>query len=76
MQVIEQAKNILQAFLPLVVFMIAVLTTWGIVKWGTRISEAFKGLFESPERIVLLMVVMGVFLWIYFKYISPLLQSI
>ncbi len=52
----KQAKNILNAVLPLTILLIAVLTTWGLVKWGKRISEAFKGLFESPERIIFLLI--------------------
>lgn len=73
MQLIPKALDILKTFAPLAIFVMAVITAWGVVKWGTRLSEAFKGLFESPERIIFLLIVVGLFLWIYFDKIAPLL---
>lgn len=74
MQIFEQALSLLKLFAPLAVGVIAILTAWGIIKWGKRLGEAFKGLSESPVSFMFGIIVVALFLYFFFKYVSPLLN--
>lgn len=76
MEVIKQAGNMLSIFAPLVILAIAILTAWGIIKWGNRLGQAFSELSKNPASFIFGLLVIALFLWLYFKYIHPLWQVI
>ena len=60
---------------PIVIGGFGVLIAWGMLKWGKRFLEALHGLFEKPERVIFMLVVIGIMLWIWFSYGAPLLPK-
>ena len=72
MDLIIKAKDILGIVAPIATFALAVLVSWGIVKWLRRLGVAFKGLSESQASIVFLIVVVALFLYMYYKHIAPM----
>lgn len=75
MEIIIQAKNIINIIGPLAVLALAILTAWGILKWGKRLGSAFKDMAESPASFVFMIIVIALFLFIYFEYVNPLFNK-
>lgn len=72
MQIIEKGMSIIQIVGPIVVFAIAVLTAWGMIKWGKNMGLAFKEFAESPLNFVFAIIIIAAFLYMYFKLVVPL----
>lgn len=74
MQVVEGLLTVLKWFAPVAVVALAILTAWGIIKWTRRLGKATMELSKNPFSLVFGLVVIGLFVFLFFKYLNPLLQ--
>ena len=72
-EMLSGLSGILKLVVPLAILGIGVLTTWGIIKWGKRLSEAISEIFKNPTYVVMMIIVIAVLLWIWFDKVQPLL---
>lgn len=75
-ELIGKGINILQVFAPLAILGLAILTAWGILKWGKRLGYAFMELSSNPFSFIFGLLVIAMFLFLYFKYIQPLFSTL
>lgn len=72
-EMLSGLSGILKLVVPLAILGFGVLTTWGIIKWGKRLSEAISEIFKNPTYVVMTIIVIAVLLWIWFDKVQPLL---
>ena len=73
---VEKGTNILQMFAPIAVLALAIVTAWGVIKWGKRLLQAFMELASSPGSFIFALVIIALFLYTYFRYIEPLFNQL
>lgn len=76
LDLIGKGTSILQIFAPLAILALAILTAYGVIKWGKRLTRAFIEISSSPGAFIFALLVMGLFLYIYFNHIAPLFDKI
>lgn len=73
--IVSKGVAILQIFAPIGVLAIAIITAWGVLKWGKRLVFAFIELSSDPFSFVFGLIVIALFMFIYFKHIQPLFSG-
>lgn len=71
-ELIDKGMGILEVFAPIAILGLAILTAWGVIKWGKRLGLAFMELSSNPASFVFALIVIALFMFIYFKHIQPL----
>lgn len=73
LDLINKAKDYLSLVGPILIFGIAIISTWSIIKWSKRVALASKEVFSSPFSVLFFLVILSLLGFFYFKYVSPLL---
>lgn len=72
-EIINNLKGWLSLVGPIITTIIAIVSTYGILKWGTKTIVAFKEIFKDPLRVLFFFMVLVLFFMAYFKYVKPIL---
>ncbi|HOI85723.1 MAG TPA: hypothetical protein PLP48_06545 [Acholeplasmataceae bacterium] len=67
-------KLLIKILGPVFIIILSLLTLYGVLTWMSRISKAWAKISQDPIMIGLFVVVTGALLYIWFSYISPVLN--
>lgn len=76
MSIIKTILDIVKTIAPLAAVAFAILVSWGVVKWSKRLNGAVKGMSESPITFIFMIGVIVACLFIYFKYLAPIIHQV
>ena len=71
--IINSLRGWLSLVGPIITTIIAIVTTYGILKWGTKTIVAVKEIFTDPLKVLFFFMVLVLFFVAYFKYVQPIL---
>jgi len=67
-------KLLIKILGPVFIIILSLLTLYGVLTWMQRISKAWAKISKDPIMIGLFVIVTGALLYIWFSYISPILN--
>lgn len=72
----RQVINILQAFTPLLIIVIAVVFAASVLRWSKRVGLSFKEITSNPASFIFGLLIIALFVYLYFDKIKPLFDKL
>lgn len=76
LELIQKGNALLQLVLPILLFIFSSMMTWRLIKHAKDMGKAWAEFTKNPISLIFALFVIGLTLFIYFKYIHPLLSRI